>query len=203
MPPRQGAFAEFVRIPERNLVVIPDELPIEKAALAEPIAVSWHAVRIGMEKLHKPLAACRVVVLGGGAIGLAAAIVARHFGAGDISVAEPNGLRRKALSAQEGFDAYDPVAGAPAADSVDLVIDAVGAAGTRAAACTMVRPGGVIVHAGLLPGADGLDVRKITLQEVTFTGTYCYTPTDFHTTRSPHRGRTAGRAQLVRGATVV
>jgi len=46
----------------------------------------------------------------------------------------------------------------------------------------MVRPGGVIVHAGLLPGLDGLDVRKITLQEVTVTGTYCYTPIDFHQT---------------------
>ncbi len=182
MPPRQGAFAGFVRIPERNLVAIPDDLAIEKAALAEPIAVSWHAVRIGMERLHGPLAAARVVVLGGGAIGLAAAIVARHFGAGDIRVAEPNALRRKALSAQEGFDAYDPAAGGPAENSVDLVVDAVGAAGTRAAACAMVRPGGVIVHAGLLPGSDGIDIRKITLQEITLTGTYCYTPTDFRDT---------------------
>jgi threonine dehydrogenase-like Zn-dependent dehydrogenase len=46
----------------------------------------------------------------------------------------------------------------------------------------MVRPGGVIVHAGLLPGQDGLDIRKITLQEVTLTGTYCYTPVDFSQT---------------------
>jgi threonine dehydrogenase-like Zn-dependent dehydrogenase len=43
----------------------------------------------------------------------------------------------------------------------------------------MVRPGGVIVHVGLLPGQEGLDVRKITLQEVTVMGSYCYTPTDF------------------------
>jgi 2-desacetyl-2-hydroxyethyl bacteriochlorophyllide A dehydrogenase len=181
MPPRQGAFAGFVRIPERNLVAVPDDLAIEKAALAEPIAVSWHAVRIGMERLHRPLAACRMVVLGGGAIGLAAATVARHFGAADIRVAEPNALRRKALG-QEGFEAYDPAASGPAENSVDLVVDAVGAAGTRAAACAMVRPGGVIVHAGLLPGSDGIDIRKITLQEITLTGTYCYTPADFRDT---------------------
>ena len=62
------------------------------------------------------------------------------------------------------------------------MIDAVGAAATRAAASQMVAPGGVIVHAGLLPGHDGLDVRKLTLQEVIFTGTYCYTPTDFRET---------------------
>jgi len=43
----------------------------------------------------------------------------------------------------------------------------------------MVRPGGVSVHVGLLPGHEGLDIRKLTLQEITLTGTYCYTPTDF------------------------
>jgi L-iditol 2-dehydrogenase len=67
----------------------------------------------------------------------------------------------------------------PADNSIDLVIDAVGAAATRAAASRMMRPGGVIVHLGLLPGNDGLDVRKITLQEITVTGSYCYTPRDF------------------------
>jgi len=180
MPPRPGAFAEFVRIPERNLVPIPDAMPIAHAALAEPIAVSWHAVRIGAERLHQPLAACRVVVLGGGAIGLAAAIVARHFGARDIRIAETNALRTRLISEREGFDVYAPGSAAePSADAIDLVVDAVGAEATRRAASVMVRPGGVIVHAGLLPGSEGLDLRKITLQEVTVTGTYCYTPVDF------------------------
>ncbi|MCZ8104794.1 MAG: hypothetical protein O9972_43740 [Burkholderiales bacterium] len=81
MPPRPGAFAELVRIPNRNLVAIADDMTVTQAALAEPVAVSWHAVRLGVAKLHRSLAACRVVVIGGGAIGLAAALVARHFGA--------------------------------------------------------------------------------------------------------------------------
>jgi len=183
MPPRSGAFAELVRIPERNVVAIPDHMPISHAALAEPVAVAWHAVRLGAERVHQPLAACRVVILGGGAIGLASAIVARHFGARDVRIAEPNVLRQMAIADQEGFDVYAPgTLGEPQANSIDLVIDAVGASATRACACAMVRPGGVIVHAGLLPGLDGLDVRKITLQEVTVTGTYCYTPIDFHQT---------------------
>lgn len=180
MPPRAGAFAELVRIPERNVVAIPDDMPMAHAALAEPVAVAWHAVRLGVERLHQPLAACRVAVLGGGAIGLAAAIVARHFGAHDIRIAEPNALRQSTITGQEDFDVYAPGPDSdPSANSIDLVIDAVGASATRAAACAMVRPGGVIVHAGLLPGLDGLDIRKITLQEVTLTGTYCYTPADF------------------------
>jgi threonine dehydrogenase-like Zn-dependent dehydrogenase len=58
----------------------------------------------------------------------------------------------------------------------------VGASATRAAASRMVRPGGVIVHLGLPPGSDGLDIRKITLQEIAVTGSYCYTPRDFRQT---------------------
>ncbi len=179
MPPREGAFAELVRIPERNVVAIADAMPIVHAALAEPVAVSWHAVRLGIERLHQPLAACRVVVIGGGAIGLAAALVARHFGARRISVGESNPLRRRTIEAEEGFDVYGPGEGDPEASSVDLVIDAVGADATRAAASAMVRPGGVMVHIGLLPGHQGLDIRKLTLQEITLTGSYCYTPVDF------------------------
>jgi threonine dehydrogenase-like Zn-dependent dehydrogenase len=46
----------------------------------------------------------------------------------------------------------------------------------------MARPGGVIVHIGLLPGSDGLDIRRVTLQEISFVGSYCYTPMDFRQT---------------------
>lgn len=183
MPPRNGAFAEYVAVPERNLVAIPDHLPITQAALAEPVAVSWHAMRIGMGRMFVPIGKARVVVLGGGAIGLAAALCARHSGAAEILVGETNALRRAGFANMPGISAYAPGdTGEPRENSVDLVIDAVGAVATRAAASRMVRPGGVIVHVGLLPGAEGLDIRKITLQEVTLTGSYCYTPDDFAAT---------------------
>jgi L-iditol 2-dehydrogenase len=55
----------------------------------------------------------------------------------------------------------------------------VGYAATREAASRWVRPGGVILHIGLGDSAGGLDLRKLTLQEVTFIGTYTYTMTDF------------------------
>ena len=191
MPPRPGAFAELVRIPLRNLTPIPDAMPIMHAALAEPVAVSWHAVRTGMARLHQPLAACRVVVLGGGAIGLAAALVARLFGAGDVLIGETNPLRR-ATAAADGFTTYEPGRDEPDDNAIDLVIDAVGADATRAASCRLVRPGGVIVHVGLLPGQAGLDIRKITLQEITLAGVYCYTPADFNQTVAALAGTRLG-----------
>lgn len=177
MPSRPGAFAEYVSIPERNLLPIPDGLSLRHAALSEPVAVSWHAVRIGMEKLGE--ASPRVLVQGGGAIGLGAALVARLMGAGSVHVAEPHAGRRATVAREDGITPFDPMAHDPGPDAFDLIIDAVGAVATRRNASRLVRPGGVIVHVGLLPGNEGYDIRRITLQEITVSGSYCYTPDDF------------------------
>lgn len=180
MPPRQGAFAETVCVPTRNLVDIPEHLSFQHAALAEPIAVCWHAVALGSRLLPSPLASVRMVVLGGGAIGLGCALVGTLFGAKDLWLGEPNPLRRRTAQAEMAAQVYDPESLLqPEANSADLVIDAVGADATRAAASRIVRSGGVIVHLGLLPGTNGLDIRKFTLQEIILTGSYCYTPVDF------------------------
>jgi len=181
MPPREGAFCEIVAIPERNVVAVPAGLAIEKAALAEPIAVAWHAALRAARASERPLPAARCVVLGGGAIGLATALCLELFGAGEIHIAESNAARRATATAAGPFQPYAPGgAGEPDAGSADIVIDAVGADSTRAAASRLARPGGVIVHVGLHGGGGGLDIRRITLQEITFIGTYTYTMVDFH-----------------------
>jgi threonine dehydrogenase-like Zn-dependent dehydrogenase len=180
MPPRPGAFAELARAPEENLVEIPEDMPAAKAALAEPVAVSYHAVHHGARLLHRPLPAARCAVLGGGAIGLAAALVLNQAGSGEVWLIEPNAARRE-TARRAGINLTRASDEAPEDGSCDLVIDAVGAGTTRMVACRLARPGAVIVHAGLLPGTDGLDVRRLTLQEITFTGTYCYTPDEFRT----------------------
>jgi threonine dehydrogenase-like Zn-dependent dehydrogenase len=161
MPPRPGAFAEFVRAPERNAVVLPDGLDAAEAALTEPLAVSYHAVLQGARLLGRTLAASRCAVLGGGAIGLGCALVLAWQGAQNIAIGEPNEGRRRTAARAGPFRCYEPKGrDSPADGSVDLVIDAVGAVSTRAAASRLVRPGGAIVHVGLLPGSEGLDVRR-------------------------------------------
>ncbi len=174
MPPRAGAFAGFVAIPGRNVLPAPRSLTLEQAALCEPLAVGWRAARIGLRLLDA--APALVMAQGGGAIGLAAALCARHLSAARIVVVETNAARRATIAAQ-GLEAATPAGAAGLVP--DLVIDAVGAAATRAAASAQVRPGGAIVHVGLLPGSDGFDVRRITLQEIVVSGSYCYTPQDF------------------------
>lgn len=176
MPPREGAFAERIAMPERNLVTVPDAVPLGRAALAEPLAVSWHAVRLALGALH-PAAERRALVIGGGAIGLAAALALRAMDLDDVIIAEPNPLRREFLSGRCGQNAV-----AEAGSAYPVVIDAVGYAATRAKASALAAPGGVIIHVGLGEDTGGLDIRRMTLQEITFIGTYAYTARDFRDT---------------------
>ena len=179
MPPREGAFADFVAMPERNLVTVPDGFSLEKAALAEPIAVGWHAVRLSLSAMAADPAQ-NALVIGGGAIGVAAAISLIAQGLSNVTLVEPNPLRRAFLGLNAGIAVCSPddIAG----QVFDLTADCVGYDATRATASAVTRPGGVILHVGLGGGAAGLDIRRMTLQEITFIGTYTYTAQDFRDT---------------------
>lgn len=174
-----GAFAQSVAIHPENLTVIPDELAFGDAALAEPLAVAVHAVELALDRATRPVADNRVVILGGGAIGLLIAKVLEARGMQHTAVAETNPLRMKTLRSVLTGRCYDPLTQKVPFDRVDIVLDAVGSGGTRAAASAMVRPGGAIVHVGLQDSREGLDTRRLTLQEITFIGAYCYSKQDF------------------------
>ncbi len=180
MPPRPGAFAERLVIPEANLLPVPPSVEPVHAALGEPLATALHALVLAGRALWRPLGEARALVAGGGAVGLGAALLLRARGCREVWVAETNPLRRAALAHHPGLRAFDPAAGGgPPDGGVELVVDAVGAAATRALASRVVAPGGVIVHVGLHQAGAGLDVRRLTLQEVCMIGSYTYTMVDF------------------------
>ena len=89
MAPREGTFAEMVSVPEVNLVNVPLDVPLEKAALTEPLAVSWHASRLALEALHSSMDR-NVLIIGGGAIGLASALAFKAMEIENIVIVEPN-----------------------------------------------------------------------------------------------------------------
>ncbi|MCP5368845.1 MAG: alcohol dehydrogenase catalytic domain-containing protein [Hyphomicrobiales bacterium] len=183
MPPRQGAFAELVKIPETNILEIPDDMDPAHAALTEPIATALHAVGVAERALWRPLGETRTLVIGGGAVGLSAALVLASRGARDIHVADTNPGRRDTVAGSGPFTVLDPAdPDVCVQNAFGLVVDAVGGGRTRAFASRAVRPGGVVVHIGLMDAGEGADIRKFTLQEVTFVGTYTYTMVDFRAT---------------------
>lgn len=179
---RPGAFAERIAIPARNLIEIPDGMDAAAAALTEPAATALHAVNLAAKVSHRPLAEARCVVFGGGSVGLFAALALTNHGAPVVHLAETNPLRRATAGATGACVAVDPIAAPLDDSSYDVVIDAVGGRVTRAESSRVVRPGGTIMHIGLQDNNDGLDIRRLTLQEVTFIGTYTYTQVDMRAT---------------------
>jgi alcohol dehydrogenase len=179
---RPGAYAEYMSIPAASLVAMPQDMPARAAALTEPAATAWHAINLTLRALARPIHECRVLVIGGGAIGLLAALLLRHLGVRRVVLAELNALRREAVARHAHCEAVDPRINAPAENSFDVVIDAVGAKATRVQAFAAIKPGGVIMHVGLQDWASEIDMRKLTLAEITLLGTYTYTTADLRAT---------------------
>src|SRR4030043_499320 len=80
---QNGGFEEYVKIKDDKLYKIPNSLPLDLAALAEPVAVAVHAVR-----KSKLLVGDKVVVMGGGPIGQLVALICRINGASSIVLSE-------------------------------------------------------------------------------------------------------------------
>lgn len=179
MPPRDGAFAQWLTMPEGNLIALPDHLSCEQAALAEPLAVSWHAVKLCAAQPYADLDA-PVAVIGGGAIGFGTMLALKAFGAKDITLLETNPIRAAHLKTLTDVPILSPGDLTPGTHAT--VIDCVGYKATRETACTLARPGGTICHVGLGDSDGGLDIRRMTLQEITVFGTYAYTAQDFRDT---------------------
>lgn len=174
-----GAFAEFITIPEKNLLLLPDGMNPVHAALTEPAATSLHALYLAEQALHRPVSEGRALVIGGGSVGLLAALILRAHGCKEILLCDTNPLRRETVLKTACCEVFDPQNEPQNLDdSFELVIDAVGMETTRRMAIRAVRPGGVLMHIGLQQSAGDCDFRKITLAEITVIGTYTYTHTD-------------------------
>ncbi|GIX26353.1 MAG: galactitol-1-phosphate 5-dehydrogenase [Burkholderiales bacterium] len=186
---RPGGFAERMAIPASCLISIPQDMDPKRAALTEPAATALHAVGMAMRALARPLPEADVLVIGGGAIGLLCALLLRAYGCRDIRLAETNRLRRASAGKTGAAQVFDPLATSIAENSATLVVDAVGGKATREAALKAVTPGGVVMHIGLQDWASEIDMRKLTLSEVSLIGTYTYSTADLRAAVDAlHRG---------------
>jgi threonine dehydrogenase-like Zn-dependent dehydrogenase len=177
-----GGLAEYVVVPEANVIRVPDSVPDEQRVLIEPLAVAVHAV-----ERAAALAGEKALVIGAGAIGLFTALVARARGLEVLvaEVASPRRLRAAAL----GLDTVDP-GETPLAEAVsrlirpegaDLVFECVGAQPTIAAALSLTRKGGRTVVVGNAPAElqlNGLDLQR---GDRSLVGILMYDRTDFVT----------------------
>lgn len=172
-PPVNGAMAEYVVLRADQCHVLPEGMDDGLAAMMEPFAVALHAVkRAGV------VAGKRVLVVGGGTIGLLAALSARAYGAVTVTVSDVVESRlEKAVSL--GVDAVvNPMAPdfrAGTRDGFDLIFEASGVPPALRQAFELIQPGGTIVQIGTLGTADvPLPANEIMVKEITYLGTMRY-----------------------------
>ena len=180
---RQGGFAEYVSIPDKNIYELPKNLDMKEAPIAEPTAVALHAVEIGEKTISKPIHNNKILIIGAGAIDLLCGLIlSKVKKCKDITIVDPNDKRLKESLKYLDADGCKPDSTNIVSGNYSLVFDTVGLEATRQQSIKCVKSGGVIIHIGLTQPSGNFDFRKTTLQEITFIGTYCYTNKDFEKT---------------------
>ena len=151
-----GCFAQYMSVPETQLLAIPPALRNEAGALIEPTAVATHAMRRSkIEKGH------RIAIIGAGSIGLLTAQAAKAAGAARIVVVDRLPARAavcEAIKADRFILAGDDLAAQLAHEDApfDIVYDNVGTAATLAAAVEALRTRGTLVLMAFPHGSDPL-----------------------------------------------
>jgi len=171
-----GGLAEYVTSPASICRVVPDAVPDDAAAMAQPFAVALHAVR-----RSRLSAGETCVVIGAGGIGafIVAGAAAREPGRLIAVDIDPDRLATaRKLGAGDTIDARDGAAADPAAhltslilaatggDGAHVVIEASGAAHAPAAALAAARRGGRVLLVGLQSAPRELDLVAATVREV-------------------------------------
>lgn len=171
-----GGFAEFVRVPSYAVYPLPAGVDLEVGGLTEPLAVAVHAVRLARLEPGD-----RVLVLGGGTIGLMAVAAARAAGAGEVWITarhaqqEEAARRLGATRVFRGDGSADALRAAARGDTVDAVIETVGGtAGTLGDAVRLVRRGGTVIVLGIFTGEPSLDATTLVVKEVRLVGSMTY-----------------------------
>lgn len=159
-----------VVVDRRYCHLVDDGLPTRLAVLAEPVAVAWHATgRAGDLD--------RVLVLGGGPIGLAVLLALRARGARHVTVTDFDPAKR-ALALRLGATAATAPADVPADLQVDTTFDCVATADTLATAGAATVPGGTVVVVGVPEGDLSLPLARLQRWEIDVRGTGLYVGAD-------------------------
>jgi threonine dehydrogenase-like Zn-dependent dehydrogenase len=160
---RDGAFAEFLSLPNENLLIVPDSVPDEVAVFAEPLAAAYEI----LEQLY--LGRNRsIAILGDGRL---AAIVALTLVA-EGYVPTVAGHHRDKLDrlAALGLDARDE---ASLSGRFDCVIDCTGNSRGFSRALDLVRPRGTIVLKSTAAAGAQLNLAPVVVNEITVVGSRC------------------------------
>jgi L-iditol 2-dehydrogenase len=177
-----GAAQEYFILPEWNVFKLPDDMPLDFAAMVEPIAVAAHALRRGGDIVGK-----KVLVLGGGTIGNRVAQAAGALGAAavmitDVSpykldVAKACGITYMVNTATEELN--EAILRGFGPDRADVILECVGVQATASQAVANARKGSTIVVVGVFGKKPEVDLGLVQDRELSLVGTLMYQKPDY------------------------
>ncbi|UJW74244.1 zinc-dependent alcohol dehydrogenase family protein [Rhizobium sp. SL42] len=161
---RDGGFADYVLVPQRQAFLLPPGLDPLHGAFCEPLACCLHGIDIAGIK-----AGASVVVLGGGVIGLLTVQLAKLAGATTVILSTRQASRR-ALAEDLGAtasvdptagDIIDQIAGSQGLvpGGVDVVIECAGVAQTVQQSFRLAKAGGTVVILGVMPQGAKVEIE--------------------------------------------
>ncbi|HEY1793177.1 MAG TPA: galactitol-1-phosphate 5-dehydrogenase [Opitutaceae bacterium] len=170
---RDGAFAEYVAVPERILHRIPDAVTFEQASMAETLAVAVHAV-----SRAPAVAESSALVVGAGMVGLLVIQVLRASGCRKVIAVDIDGGRLELARKFGAAATIDPSSRPPAAAVIeltggrgaDLSFEVVGRSDTLGTAIDSVRKGGHVVLVGNLAASVDLPLQSVVTRQLTLAG---------------------------------
>ena len=171
---RPGSFAEYVCIPESNVVPIPDDVPDEIAAIFDPFGNAVHTA------LSFDCVGEDVLVTGAGPIGIMGALVAKHAGARKVVITDINPLRlelARTAGVEHVVDARAETLAQVMArigmkEGFDVGLEMSGAAAAFRDMIAAMNNGGKIAILGIPPGDFAIDWNKVIFKMLTLKGIY-------------------------------
>ena len=170
---RQGAFAEYVTVPERIVYKLPDGLPFEQAAMLEAVSVALHGVAVSELKGGET-----ALVIGAGMIGLLTLQAAKAAGCSTVLVADIDASRLE-QAYESGADGTILASGPELVAEVlrrtngrgvDVVLEAVGRDETITAGVNAVRKGGTVTLIGNITPSVTLPLQRVVACQIRLQG---------------------------------
>ena len=163
-----GGFAEKTVLPRRLLHRLPDHLPDQAAAMAEPVAVALHAINRLNPAQPEP-----VLIAGCGPIGGLAALALAEMGHRDIRAADRNPQRLARVCEVTGARPVT-LAASSAGRDVRHAIEATGSTAALESLLDCVSPGGAIALVGIMHGKISLDPNFLVERELSLIGCHAF-----------------------------
>jgi len=160
-----GAFAEYVAVPERNLHRVPDEVSINQAVFTEPLAAAFQILEQVPIRREQ-----RVIVLGDGRLGNLCAQVLAQTGCRLTVVGKHS--QKLALLSKLGIETAR-LNDMEFTRHADVVVDCTGSASGFESALKLLKPRGILVLKTTVAGTQTLSLAPLVIDEITVIGSRC------------------------------